>query len=254
MEKTIQNHHDNDDDNDDGYPCRAYGADSPVVAPIQAIRVGKDHKSGTRFGFCVIMHRSYAFESHSLSLLLSWIAFFLLLLECSPRNTNQSGYWLLIAMVLLSFVMVVPLLKGLLHLIGAYLNLVIFACIFFFRKPEAMATLAAFCVVIAHSYFGASIYIHYNNDDASSTYGNNCDVLLLLGIRSRNKTDFCHDSSNGILSILCGCAWMVIGGCLFRFVELRRGELAKENLRQQQQQQQQYRRREQELARQETAA
>jgi len=139
-------------------------------------------------------------------------------------------------MVLLAFAMIVPLLKGLLHLISAYLNLIIFACIFFFRRPEAMATLGAFAVVIAHSFFGVAVYIQYN----ATT---NCDALLVLGIRSQRNMDFCHDASFKIISILCGCVWMIIAGCLFRFVELRRNELALENLRQ-------HRRREQqELAR-----
>mmetsp|Transcript_1621 Transcript_1621/g.3382 ORF Transcript_1621/g.3382 Transcript_1621/m.3382 type:complete len:204 (-) Transcript_1621:838-1449(-) len=152
---------------------------------------------------------------------------------CRPRDINQSGYWLLISMVLLAFVMVVPLLKGLLHLISAYMTLVIFACIFCFRNCEAMAVLAASSVAIAHTFFGVAVYIHY-----ATTYGS-CESLLLIGVRSNRNMDFCHENSFKIISIVCGCVWMVIAGCLYRFVELRRTELARENLRQHRRQQQQ---------------
>lgn len=136
-------------------------------------------------------------------------------------------------MVLLAAVMVFPLLKGLLNVISAYINLLIFLFIFFFRKPEAIAAMGAASVVVAHSFFGAAMYIHY-----SDSYGS-CEPLLLIGIRSVRNASFCHERSFEIFSILAGAFWLLIGGCLFKFVEVRRAELALQNFRQQTRQQQQ---------------
>lgn len=61
-------------------------------------------------------------------------------------------------MVLLAAVMTFPLLKGLLNVISAYINLLIFLCIFFFRKPEAMAVMGVASVVVAHSILGYPMF------------------------------------------------------------------------------------------------
>lgn len=129
-------------------------------------------------------------------------------------------------MVLCVFVMIVPFLKGLLHLIGAYTNLLLFGCIFGWRTPASMGLMAAAAVVLANALFGAAMYGQYAsrfNDN------NNCDLLLVVGLRSVRNDKFCFENSFPIISLVCGLAWLVIGGCLLRFVELRRAELRAEN-------------------------
>ena len=118
-------------------------------------------------------------------------------------------------------------------MISAYINLLIFLSMFFFRKPEAMAVLGVASVVIAHSFFGTAMYIHY-----ADSYGS-CEPLLLIGIRSVRNASFCHERSFEIFSIFAGAVWLLIAGCLFKFAEVRRAELALQNFRQQTRQQQQ---------------